>query len=95
MVSFSTLAPCVSVLLNFAAVWATPVNITAYEGLSLEARDILARATPSAPHWIIYSDEYTSGLTGPPAPSAVSVNHFLSPPYLELTFARGSMSCGF
>ncbi|KIJ51714.1 glycoside hydrolase family 18 protein [Sphaerobolus stellatus SS14] len=33
---------------------------------------LVADATPAAPHFVVYSDEWVSGLTGPPAVSAVS-----------------------
>ncbi|KAL0953844.1 hypothetical protein HGRIS_005021 [Hohenbuehelia grisea] len=38
------------------------------------ARDILARATPAAPHFVIYSDKFVSGQTGPPPVSQVQVS---------------------
>ncbi|KAJ7760579.1 glycoside hydrolase family 18 protein [Mycena metata] len=41
------------------------------DGLDHQARGILARATPAAPHWVIYSDQSVGGTTGPPAVSAV------------------------
>ncbi len=44
-----------------------------FEGLDKQARDILARATPAAPHFVVYSDKGTSGITGPPPPSQVNV----------------------
>ena len=44
-----------------------------FEGLDKQARDILARATPAAPHFVIYSDKGTSGITGPPPPAQVKV----------------------
>lgn len=49
------------------------VPSTAFDGLDQQARDILARATPAAPHFVIYSDKGTSGVTGPPPPSQVKV----------------------
>ncbi|TFK80763.1 glycoside hydrolase family 18 protein [Polyporus arcularius HHB13444] len=39
--------------------------------LSFEQRDLAARATPAAPHFAIYADQYQSGVTGPPATSAI------------------------
>ncbi|KAI0073512.1 glycoside hydrolase family 18 protein [Panus rudis PR-1116 ss-1] len=38
------------------------------DGLDNQARDILARATPAAPHFVIYSDKWT-GSSSPPAAS--------------------------
>ncbi|KAJ3483841.1 hypothetical protein NLI96_g6045 [Meripilus lineatus] len=46
------------------------VTADAFEGLSHEAREILARATPAAPHWVAYSDKFFSS-AGPPAPSTI------------------------
>jgi len=69
---FSTL------FLFFTRVRSGPVNGTIFDGLDEQARDILARAkpvagaTPAAPHWVIYSDQFVSGTTGPPAVSAVT-----------------------
>jgi hypothetical protein len=62
-----------SAFLCFARVSAVPVNATIFDGLDQQARDILVRATPVAPHWVIYSDQFVSGTTGPPAVSAVTV----------------------
>lgn len=62
-----------SVFLCFAGVHSNPVNATLFDGLDQQARDILSRATPAAPHWVIYSDQFVSGTTGPPAVSAVTV----------------------
>ena len=44
------------------------------DGLDLEARNILKRATPAAPHFVVYSDEWVSGENGPPAVSEVQVS---------------------
>ncbi|KAI0343059.1 glycoside hydrolase [Trametopsis cervina] len=48
---------------------AAPSN---FDGLGKTARDILARATPAAPHFVAYSDKFVSGTTGPPATSAIT-----------------------
>ncbi|KAJ7612523.1 glycoside hydrolase family 18 protein [Mycena polygramma] len=56
----------------FPRVNAVPTNVTAFDGLSQQARDILARATPAAPHWVVYGDKFVSGSNGPPAVSAVT-----------------------
>ncbi|CAL1715059.1 unnamed protein product [Somion occarium] len=49
-----------------------------FDGLDKQARDILARATPAAPHFVVYSDKFVSGLTGPPPPAQVKgFNAFL------------------
>ncbi|KAJ8095295.1 hypothetical protein PM082_010518 [Marasmius tenuissimus] len=44
----------------------SPVNATSFDGLSEQARGILARATPAAPHWVVYADTGVQGTTGPP-----------------------------
>ncbi|KAJ6493539.1 glycoside hydrolase family 18 protein [Mycena vitilis] len=69
---FLNLARIVSVFLLFAHVNSVAVNTTVFDGLDQQARDILARATPAAPHWVIYSDQFVSGTTGPPAISSVT-----------------------
>ncbi|KAJ7890533.1 glycoside hydrolase family 18 protein [Mycena olivaceomarginata] len=58
MVSFSLarFLSISSVFLCFARVNSVAVNATIFDGLDQQARDILARATPAAPHWVIYSD---------------------------------------
>lgn len=52
----------------------TPLNSTAYDGLGSEARYILSRATPAAPHFVIYGDQYVSGQTGPPPVAQIQVH---------------------
>ncbi|KAH9888971.1 glycoside hydrolase [Cubamyces lactineus] len=51
------------------------------EGLDKQARDALAdltprelvaRATPAPPHWVVYGDKYAPGTTGPPDASAIA-----------------------
>ncbi|KAI0766605.1 glycoside hydrolase family 18 protein [Trametes elegans] len=40
--------------------------------------ELVTRATPAAPHWVLYSDKFVSGTTGPPATSAITgFNTFL------------------
>ncbi|KAJ7696589.1 glycoside hydrolase [Mycena rosella] len=74
MVSFSVarLLAISSFVLCFTPVNSGPVNATVLDGLDPQARDILARATPAAPHWVIYGDQFVSGTTGPPAASAIA-----------------------
>lgn len=45
-------------------------------GLGTEARDILSRSTKAtaAPHFVIYSDKWVSGSTGPPDASDLKVS---------------------
>ncbi|KAG6809692.1 hypothetical protein H0H93_015580, partial [Arthromyces matolae] len=47
------------------------INSTGYESLGNEAREILTRATPAPPHWVVYWDVWT-GAIGPPAVSAIT-----------------------
>ncbi|KAJ7934955.1 glycoside hydrolase family 18 protein [Mycena leptocephala] len=74
MVSFylARIASIASAFLFFTRANSVPTNVTALDGLSQEARGILARATPAAPHWVVYGDKFVSGTTGPPAVSAVT-----------------------
>ncbi|KAJ7155351.1 glycoside hydrolase family 18 protein [Mycena crocata] len=73
MVSFSVARLAVaSVLLLFPSVNAVPTNVTASDGLGQQARDILARAIPAAPRFVIYGDKWVSGTNGPPPTSAVA-----------------------
>ncbi|KAJ8695242.1 hypothetical protein PTI98_007853 [Pleurotus ostreatus] len=46
-------------------------NLTSLD-LSTEARDILSRAVPSPPHFLIYSDQPVSGELGPPPVSEIA-----------------------
>ncbi|KAF7370558.1 Glycoside hydrolase family 18 protein [Mycena sanguinolenta] len=66
MVYLAYLVAVASAFLVFSPVNSVPTDPTVLEGLGQQARDILARATPAAPHWVIYSDKFVSGVTGPP-----------------------------
>ncbi|KAJ6581556.1 glycoside hydrolase superfamily [Mycena capillaripes] len=68
MVSFylACLAAVASAFLAFPCVNSLPTNVTALDGLSPQAWDILAQDTPAAPHWVAYGDKFVSGTTGPP-----------------------------
>ena len=66
-----------------AAVLATVIHVcgtlavpSGWDSLDNQARDILARATPAAPHFVVYGDKYTSGTTGPPAVSSIKVGAY-------------------
>ena len=37
--------------------------------------ELAARATPAAPHFVLYSDQWVSGENGPPDASVISVRH--------------------
>ncbi|KAF8967623.1 glycoside hydrolase [Flammula alnicola] len=60
----------ISIIASFRAS-ASPLNATSFDLLDHDAREILARATPAAPHFVVYADAY-DGTTGPPAASALS-----------------------
>lgn len=74
--AFRVIARLVAVATLFAITYLSGVVRSApseFDGLDQQARDILARATPAAPHFVIYSDKGTSGITGPPPPAQVKV----------------------
>lgn len=50
---------------------ARPFNVTERD-TGLATRDV-----PAAPHWVIYTDAWVSGETGPPAASTVAVSELL------------------
>ncbi|KAK7687873.1 hypothetical protein QCA50_009092 [Cerrena zonata] len=79
--AFRVIARLVAVATLFAITYLSGVVRSApseFDGLDQQARDILARATPAAPHFVIYSDKGTSGITGPPPPAQVKgFNAFL------------------
>ncbi|KAJ7091400.1 glycoside hydrolase family 18 protein [Mycena belliarum] len=70
--SLARLAAVASAFVLFAPVSSAPTNVTEFEGLGQQARDILARATPAPPHWVLYADQWVPGVTGPPPVSAVT-----------------------
>ena len=48
-------------LLTLSSVFVSLVVAAPTSRLDATARKILERATPVAPHWVIYSDKYVSG----------------------------------
>lgn len=59
--AFSIISPVLSV----------PIEKAELDG---SARKFLTRrATPAAPHFVVYSDAWVSGENGPPAPSEINV----------------------
>ncbi|KAJ7765495.1 glycoside hydrolase family 18 protein [Mycena maculata] len=70
--SLTRLIAISTLFLSSTRVNSVAVNTTIFDGLDEQARDILARATPAAPHWLIYSDQFVSGVTGPPAVADVA-----------------------
>ncbi|KAL0576272.1 hypothetical protein V5O48_005716 [Marasmius crinis-equi] len=69
--SFFSIASLTLLFGLLGRVGSSPVNTTNIEGLSQQARDILARATPAAPHFVVYADTYVQGTNGPPPPSQI------------------------
>ncbi|THH32471.1 hypothetical protein EUX98_g1721 [Antrodiella citrinella] len=68
MFAFKNLLASLVLLLSVAL---QNVHSAPADGLDHQARSILARATPAAPHFALYSDKGTSGITGPPPPSDI------------------------
>ncbi|EJD07906.1 glycoside hydrolase [Fomitiporia mediterranea MF3/22] len=69
--TLSSLVLLLCTLTNLTSVFSFPVDS---DGLDSTARKFLARAkqaTPAAPHFVIYSDKFVSGETGPPDVSQV------------------------
>ena len=55
--------------------FAAPIAVRENEDtLDADARDILARSTPAAPHFVVYSDAWVSGQDGPPPVSEINVS---------------------
>ncbi|TFK54531.1 glycoside hydrolase family 18 protein [Heliocybe sulcata] len=61
--TFARIAALLSGLMCLTAVLAAPIQ---------ESRDLVARATPAAPHWVIYTDKWVSGETGPPSTADIA-----------------------
>jgi hypothetical protein len=60
--------------------WSIPVNETVWNSFDNNAREILARATPAAPHFVVY-DDAGAGVIGPPPASQIKVR--LSPAIIK------------
>lgn len=74
MVSFTSwLAIVASAIVYAGCATSVAINGTSFDGLSEQARNVLARATPAAPHFVIYADAYDSGVTGPPPVASIKV----------------------
>ncbi|KAG6854029.1 hypothetical protein C0991_011234 [Blastosporella zonata] len=69
LTSWFTLAA--TALVYFQGVASVAINGTRYDGLGNEAREILVRATPAAPHWVVYWDQW-NGAIGPPDVSVIA-----------------------
>ena len=71
--AFTSLVVLFATFAHITSVLASPVDS---HGLDDTARKFLTRAkraTPAAPHFVIYSDRYVQGLTGPPDVTEVEV----------------------
>jgi len=69
---FTSIALLATLVTTFLGASAFPVNSTAFDLLGHDAREVLRRATPAAPHFVVYADAYDSSTTGPPAVSAIT-----------------------
>lgn len=67
----SVLTACLLLQIPAGRVFAVPTP-SPFDGLDHEAREILARATPAAPHWVVYNDAWIS--SGLPPTSDVDVS---------------------
>ena len=70
MVSFLTTFAAAA--LSFACARAAPLD-----GLSQRARDILGRAAPAAPRFVVYGDTTATPSAGPPAVAEIKVSTLL------------------
>ena len=68
MFTLSWLSVLASALL-FRGVLSAPMG----EAANLETRSVEKRA-PAAPHFVLYTDAWVSGETGPPSPSVIEVS---------------------
>ncbi|EIW79374.1 glycoside hydrolase family 18 protein [Coniophora puteana RWD-64-598 SS2] len=59
----------VSFLSSFAALFTAVLSATSVTAAPVESGLVARDAAPAAPHFVIYSDKWISGETGPPAPS--------------------------
>lgn len=96
---FLALGVFIASILGRLCVSASPLNLTAsHDILDHDAREILARATPVAPHFVVYADAY-DGTTGPPSASALTVkSSAVSSCLLSLMllfYDRAIMSCEY
>ncbi|KAF8074843.1 glycoside hydrolase family 18 protein [Lyophyllum atratum] len=64
------MAVVASALVYAKGVTSVAINGTKFGGLNDQAREIIARATPAAPHWVVYQDAW-DGTIGPPAVSKI------------------------
>ncbi|EIW79384.1 glycoside hydrolase family 18 protein [Coniophora puteana RWD-64-598 SS2] len=57
---------------SFSTLFTAVISATAAVALPVKSTNIAKRATPAAPHFVIYSDKWVSGETGPPAVSDIT-----------------------
>jgi chitinase len=72
---FTRLAALLGALSFIHTTVSAPLEGSQFEKLDVGAREILARSTPAAPRFVVYSDAWISGETGPPAVADVAVSH--------------------
>ncbi|KAI5117051.1 hypothetical protein M0805_005290 [Coniferiporia weirii] len=89
--ALSSFVLLIAALAHVSSVVSKPVDVT---GLGESARRILARSTPAAPRFVVYSDAWVSGETGPPAVSEIDQIRWFYPKYwLEMnTLAASALS---
>lgn len=76
---FSRLTAILTAFVLASKVACSPLTTTEFTGLDNTAREILERSQEvAAPHFVIYSDKYVSGLTGPPPVAQVKVRTTLT-----------------
>ena len=76
----STLGAFFSVILDSLGLFSgqAPMNGLTFDGLSHQAQDFLSNAVPVAPRFVVYSDRWVSGETGPPPVAQVKVRAAIS-----------------
>lgn len=78
MFGYTRIAAFLTGLSSLLAVAALPHEA---QNLSDTAKHFLTErakhAVPAAPRFVIYSDRFVSGITGPPPVAQVKVNHFI------------------
>ena len=96
---FASLGLVLGLFIANLSAYAFPVvnSTSPLDLLDHDAREILRRATPAAPHFVVYADSYDPSTTGPPAVSAIKVmlSSLNLSSYSYSFYYRDSMSCKF
>lgn len=84
-----------SSMLLFRGVLSAPACELSLESRSTSSTSLSKRAVPAAPRFVVYSDKFVSGLTGPPPVSeiAVRVTSLYSIRITLIKSSRVSTSC--